>query len=212
MSITIPTGVLPYFSAVGRAWYSACAVVLTLCFVALACIWANLVPAFQSPDEPAHFDYAYSLATASTLLRAADGPAGFDPRVRILMRDADLNRITFHANERVPKSYGTDAFFERVRRETSAFRSYSPLQAGAVRSPLTSVYAFVPYALYAVAAYPFRHDVAASLSACRFASIAFTGFAILIWSRILRRLHVQKIHALALLAIVAFFPLTSFIG
>ena len=212
MSITVPTGVLPYFSAVGRAWYSACAVVLTLCFAALACIWANLVPAFQSPDEPAHFDYAYSLATAGTLLRAADGPAGFDPRVRILMRDADLNRMTFHANERVPKFYGTDAFFERVRRETSAFRSYSPLQAGAVRSPLTSVYAFVPYALYAVAAYPFRHDVAASLSACRFASIAFTGFAILIWSRILRRLHVQKIHALALLAIVAFFPLTSFIG
>ena len=212
MSITVSASVLPYFSAVGRAWYSACAVVLTLCFVALACIWANLVPAFQSPDEPAHFDYAYSLATAGTLLRAADGPAGFDPRVRILMRDADLNRMTFHANERVPKVYGTDAFFERVRRETSAYRSYSPLQAGAVRSPLTSVYGFVPYALYAVAAYPFRHDVAASLAACRFASVAFTGIAILIWSRILRRLHVRKIHALALLAIVAFFPLTSFIG
>ena len=212
MSITVIGGVLPYFSAVGRAWYTACAVVLTLCFVALACIWVNLVPAFQSPDEPAHFDYAYSLATAGTLLRAADGTAGYDPRVKVLMQDADQQRMTFHANERVSKSYGTSAFFEQVRGDTDIYRSYSPLQARAVRSPLTSVYAFVPYALYAVAAYPFRHDVVASLAACRFASVVFTGFAILIWSRILRRLHVRKVHALALLAIVAFFPLTSFIG
>ena len=212
MSTSVILGVLPYLSAVGRAWYSACAVVLTLCFISLACIWVNLVPAFQSPDEPAHFDYAYSLATAGTLLRAADGPAGYDPRIQVLMRDADQPRMAFHADERVPKSYGTDAFFEQVRRETSAYRNYSPLQAGAVRSPLTSVYGFIPYALYAIAAYPFRHDVAASLAACRFASVAITGFAILIWSRILRRLHVGKVHALALLAIVAFFPLTSFIG
>ena len=212
MSITVPTGVLPYFSAVGRAWYSACAVILTLCFVALACIWVNLVPVFQSPDEPEHFDYAYSLATAGMLLRAADGPVGYDPRVKVLMQDADQQRMTFHANERVPKSYGTSAFFVQVRGDTDIYRGYSPLQARAVRSPLTSVYAFVPYALYAIAAYPFRHDVAASLTACRFASVVFSGFAILIWSRILRLLHVRKVHALALLAIVAFFPLTTFIG
>ena len=208
----IALGVLRYFSAVGRAWYTACAIVLTLCFVALACIWTNLVPAFQSPDEPAHFDYAYSLATAGRLMRAADGPAGYDPRVQIFMRNADLKRIAFHVDERVPKSYGTRAFYERIRRETGAYRGYSPLQSNTVRSPLMSVYGFVPYVLYAVAAYPFRDDVVASLAACRFASIAFTGFAIFMWSRILRRLHVRKAHALALIAVVAFFPLTSFIG
>lgn len=212
MSISVPVGVLPFFIAVGRAWYTSCAVVLTFCFVALACIWVNLVPAFQSPDEPAHFDYAYSLATAGRLLRAADGPTGFDPRVKAFQKDADQRRLTFHADERVSTFYGTEKYFRKLRRDTKPFDSYSPRQAGAVRSPLTSVYAFVPYALYAAAAYPFRHDIAASLTACRFASVAFTGLGIFVWSRILRRLNVRRVHALALISIVAFFPLTSFIG
>ncbi len=199
-------------SLAGRDWYTASSIVLTLCFVALGCMWVNLVPAFESPDEPAHFDYAYSLASAGHLLRAADGYAAFDPRVAIMMRDAGLNRIAFSAGERVERSYGSPRYYAKIRRDTANYAGYTPDAANAPRSPLMNVYPFVPYALYAVAAFPFRTDVGRSLVACRFASVAFTAIGLFAWSRTMRRLRVSRAHALALLAIVVFFPLTAFVG
>ncbi len=199
-------------SLAGRDWYAASSLVLTLCFVALGCVWVNLVPAFESPDEPAHFDYAYTLASAGHLLRAADGKAGFDPRVAIMMRDAGLNRIVFAPGERVERSYGSARYDAKIRHDTAIFADYTPDMANAPRSPLMNVYPFVPYALYAMAALPFRADVGRSLVACRFASVAFTAIGLFAWSGIMRRLGVSRTHALALLAIVVFFPLTAFVG
>lgn len=197
---------------IGRRWYATTSLVLTFCFAALGCLWVNLVPAFESPDESAHFDYAYALASAGGLLRSADGPVGDDPRVATAIRATDLARIAHHHDERVATTFRNVRFRALLRLENDAYRDYSARLPESVRPELASVYPFVPYAVYALAAYPFRNDVLASLYACRFASVALTAIGLLAWSRILRRLRVGKIHSLALLAIVAFFPLTSFVG
>ena len=180
--------------------------------MSIACLWVNLVPAFESPDESAHFDYVFALASNGGLLRAADGPVGTDPRVATAIRDSDLLRISHHNDQRVAATYGSNLYREAIRIENEVYRDYSPRTSGAVRPELASVYPFVPYALYALVALPFRGDVLSALYACRFASVAFTAIGILGWSGILRRIGIGKVHAIALVTIVAFFPLTSFVG
>jgi hypothetical protein len=197
---------------VGRHWYPACSTVIALCFMALSVVWVQLVPIFQSPDEPAHFNYAFAIASAGQLLAAEDRTTDVDPRVTALQEAAGQDRLTFHPQERVAPGYGSPLMYERMRRDVSHVRADSPLDPGAPRPTLISVYPFFPYALYAVAAFPFRGDVVTALFACRYASVAISFLGLLVWSRILTRLGVSKPHALWLLAIFSFFPLTSFVS
>jgi len=61
----------------------------------LSTVWVFLVPIFQAPDEPAHFDYAASIYTAHRLITLNDGSPDWivNPYTKYLMRAADFDRI-----------------------------------------------------------------------------------------------------------------------
>ncbi len=197
-------------AGIGEHWYAACALVLAGVAAALGLLWVGVVPMFESPDEPAHFDYAYALASAGTLLRAQDGRPAFDPRVAAAMADSDFKRIAFNVDETVPPGYGTPAFAARVERD--AARAYAARAPGATRPQLAATYPVLPYLLYALAIAPVRSDVVASLYAARCASVLLTALGLLVWSRILPRLGLRPATALFVLAVGALFPLTSFVA
>lgn len=71
---------------------------------ALSATWAFLVPIFQAPDEPAHFDYAISIMSAGRLIHVGDRPADWvvSPYTRYLLRATDFERIAWHSSMRVP--------------------------------------------------------------------------------------------------------------
>ncbi len=58
----------------------------------LSTIWVFLVPMFQAPDEPVHFDYAASIYSAGRLITLDDGTPDWivSPYTKYLMRAADF--------------------------------------------------------------------------------------------------------------------------
>ncbi len=107
---------------------------------ALSTAWAFIVPIFQAPDEPAHFDYAISIYTAGHLIAASDKPPGWivSPYTRYLMKAVDFDGIMQHSSIRAPSGYGIPAYFAAI-------------DARAPRVPFGTI---VPQVSY-VAAYPF---------------------------------------------------------
>ncbi len=83
---------------------------------ALSAAWAFIVPIFQAPDEPAHFDYAISIYGAHRLIRVAEGEPAWivSPYTKYLLRAVEFNRIERHSSMRVPQGYGSVRYFRRI--------------------------------------------------------------------------------------------------
>ena len=81
--------------------------------VLLAAAWAFVVPIFQAPDEPAHFDYAMSILRAGRLVRVTDGPEVWiaTKDVQYLLHATDFDRVAWHSTMREPADYGTREYF-----------------------------------------------------------------------------------------------------
>ncbi len=126
------------------------AIVLILLSGALSTAWAFLVPIFQAPDEPAHFDYAISIYSAGRLIRLADGRSDWlvSPYTSYLMRASDSTRIVERSSMRVPRGYGTASYFARL--SARAPRLNPPIAPEGHISYLVGAYPFGFYALEAV--------------------------------------------------------------
>lgn len=191
------------------------ALVVILLAGGLSAVWAFLVPIFQAPDEPAHFDYAASIYSAGRLITWADGPSDWivSPYTRYLMRASDFERIAWHTSMRAPAGYGTRAYFDRV--DAAA----PPLQAtpthGARISYVARLYPFGFYALEALwmrAAAALTGSLVATFFAARLLCVFLMMLGLYFNYRTALNLGLPRWTGVALVAAIGFFPLTTFVS
>jgi len=182
---------------------------------ALGTLWAFLVPIFQGPDEPAHFDYAISIFSAERLVRVADGQTDWivSPYTKYLMRAVDQERIAWHSSMRVPAGYGTAAYFARV--DAGAPNPRAVLAPEGKISYLVPAYPFAFYALEAVwmrAVSLFTGSLVALFFAARLLCVFLAMLGLYFNYRTALNLRICTATAAALTAGIAFFPLVTFVS
>ncbi len=191
------------------------AAVVILLAGGLSAAWAFLVPIFQAPDEPAHFDYAASIYSAGRLITWADGTPDWivSPYTKYLMRVADFDRIAWHSSMRVPPGYGSRAYFARIADDAPHVRGVAA-QDGKINY-ITRLYPFGFYALEAL----WMRAVAllgGSLVTMFFAARLLCVFLLMVGLyfnyRTAINLGLPRRTSVALVAAVGFFPLTTFVS
>ncbi|HEY6325527.1 MAG TPA: DUF2142 domain-containing protein [Candidatus Cybelea sp.] len=191
------------------------AAVVILLAGGLSAVWAFLVPIFQAPDEPAHFDYAISIYSAGRLITWADGTSAWivSPYTKYLMRASDFDRIVWHSSMRVPAGYGSPAYFARVA------AGAPPIQAPAAHDGKISYVAHVyPFGFYALEALAMRGValLGGSLVTMFFAARLLCVFLLMLGLyfnyRTAINLNLPRWTSVALVAAVGFFPLTTLVS
>ncbi len=105
------------------------------------------MPIFQANDEAAHFDYAISIANAGHPIPIGDKTTDWivSPYTRYLLSANDYFRIAFHSSMRVPRGYGTLAYYRQLDANAPSLRA-PPDRPGRI-SYLAALYPFGFYAL-----------------------------------------------------------------
>ncbi len=179
-----------------------------------ALAWVFVVPLFQSPDEPAHADYAFWIAHHHRLPDAADrGNDVFsDPQLRYLIDAVQTWRVAIHPEEKAPSGYGTAAYWRRIDAAAPPVPAHLDHDS---RPKLSYLY---PFGYYLVAGIwvalwqpilPTLSDLYFSL---RIFNVLMLGATLTLAFGIFRMLRVSFLRAVALLAIVGFLPMTSFVS
>src|SRR5690242_18295108 len=112
--------------AAGRFIY-LCLGLIVAAYLALALAYARATPAWQAPDEPAHFNYVAYLANRAELpvLEPGDYPAGQVP-IGPRGRPADLSGFRYEAHQ-PPLFYALEAVVYKLRPSVFASRVLSIL-------------------------------------------------------------------------------------
>lgn len=189
------------------------AVVFAAC--AVATCWAFLVPIFQAPDEPFHYDYALCLAEHRGLYRVRDLPES--PRPRLIHSEANYlwfgtgaHLVAGHPEVKVPRDYGSAGHLAALRR-------WAPPAVGAVREP-PAFLAYYTFGYYGVLAAwlgllrTVRDEPVFVFYGARLFSVALLAAGLLLGHAALREMAVRPRLRLLLTACVGLFPLTSFVG
>ena len=224
------------FPAAGYAWMLAL-IILAAC--ALASVWVWRVPLLQNPDESSHLDYVFSIYSAGRLLNVRRPPSAWNVHPRFegrkdregpestpydllsnqytlyLIDATEFQRIRFHPDEKVRSDYGTSDY-------------YRNLDAGAPQQPaqlpdltpqdnpwMIAAYPFLYYAVVAMfmkVMSVFGSGPAWLFLCARFLSVVFLAGSLLVTYKVLRELRWPKARALWLTAVMAFFPLTTFVS
>lgn len=185
---------------------------------ALLVAWAFIVPIFQSPDEPVHTDYAFSILTAGHLIHARDG-AGTrvaNDFTTYLIDSTDFYRIAFHGSMRVPPNYGSREYFSALDKKAPSFTAVKAAQNSSGKvNWLTAVYPFAYYALEAAVmgvVYHASASITSAFFAGRLFSVLLTLCGLCIGYRVARMAGLRPAVAVLFTAAIGFFPLTTFIG
>ena len=82
----------------------------------LALCWALFVPILQDPDESPHIDYAFSILTGQRLILSSGRAISTDvhPYTRYLEAVTGFRGMRYSSYGRVPRGYGTRAYFARI--------------------------------------------------------------------------------------------------
>ena len=181
----------------------------------LSAAWAFLVPIFQAPDEPAHFDYAISIYDAGRLIRLADGKPDWivSPYTRYLMRASDFDRIVGKSSMRALPGYGSSAFFARLN--AGAPRGTMAQSTPGRISYIAPLYPFGFYGLEALwmrAVSFFSTSLTTLFFAARLLCVLLMMLALYFNYRTALNLGIPRWTSVALVAAVGFFPLTSFVS
>src|SRR5215471_20540461 len=132
-----------------KKWIAIGLALIIISSAALSLYWAFLVPIFQGPDEPAHFDYAIRIYTAGRLLR--DGDTGFStgsgahPLTTYLCASTNCDVIRLHPDEKAPAGYGGTAFYRDLDRGAPDFDE-------STRSDTPVMLTMYPFGYYTLAA------------------------------------------------------------
>jgi hypothetical protein len=191
------------------------ALVVILLAGALSATWAFVVPIFQAPDEPAHFDYAISIFSAGRLIRVSDGPTGWivSPYTRYLMRASDYERIERHSSMHVRPGYGSRAYFAHL--DAGAPRLNPPIAPDHRINYIVPLYPIGFYALEAVwmkVVSLFTPSLAAIFFAARLLCVVLMMIGLYFNYRTALNLGLPAWLGVALAAAVGFFPLTTFVS
>ncbi len=193
---------------------AAAAIVIVLAG-ALSSLWVFLVPIFQAPDEPAHFDYAMSIYGAHRLIRLSDGSTDWivSPYTKYLLKTLDFSRVAMNSSMRVPTGYGARAYFAKLDADAPSLeRSIQP--TGRINY-IVPAYPFAFYALEAL----WMHGVSlftGSLTAVFFGARILCVFLLMLGLyfnyRTAINLSVPRWTSVALIGAIGFFPMTSFVS
>jgi hypothetical protein len=201
--------------AAGRRPADIAAVGAILLAGGLSAFWAFFIPIFQSPDEPAHFDYAASIYGAGRLIERADGSPTWiaSPYAAYLLRASDFNRIAGHSPMRATPGYGSRAYFAALDAAAPSVRVARPPQ-GRV-SYIVGLYPFAFYALEALwmhAIALFTSSLASLFFAARLFCTALLMLGLYFNYRTALRLGVPPAASSALIAAIGIFPMTSLVS
>jgi hypothetical protein len=193
------------------------AATIVLCATILSAFWALRFPMFQEPDEIAHSDaaFAYFDAGQPFVVRRPTIANFVMPETRYLMNVTGYRRLRYNNHAAVRGGYGTRAYFRRIDAEAPKPSHVAP-GAGA-RVPYAL--AFYPSTYYYCVAIAMRAGWAAfgnSLSAAffagRFLNVAMLASTLALTYGILLQLSLTSLQRIMLLAGVAFFPLSTWMG
>ena len=184
---------------------------------ALSTVWVFLVPIFQAPDEPAHFDYAISIYSADRLIRLSDGKPDWivSPYTKYLMQ---RNRFRTHRlafiDARTAPDMAQSAYFARVDAGAPSLRDHcSP--AGEI-SYIVRTYPFGFYAaggpVDARGLTLYRTRWSAIFFAARLLCVFLLMIGLYFNYRTALNLGVPRWISVALIAAIGLFPLTSFVS
>lgn len=186
--------------------------------MALAVAWALLVPIFQAPDEPTHFDYALAIYSSGGLVRAGDRPrAGFErpyvhPSTRYLFERAYTDAVRFRSYVYLPPEYTQARYFTTLDQGAPVV----PPGWQPTRTPwyLTTY----PVGYYALLAgwlgllSHFNAGISALFFGARLLSVLLLACSLGLSYAIMRELRVRRGQALLLTAGIGIFPLTTFVA
>ncbi|MBV8499278.1 MAG: DUF2142 domain-containing protein [Candidatus Eremiobacteraeota bacterium] len=194
---------------------NAAATAVILLAGALSAVWVFLVPIFQAPDEPAHFDYAASIYGAHRLIRLSDGSADWivSPYTKYLLQALDFSRVAMNSSMRVPSGYGSRQYFARIDADApSLTRAIEP------KGRINYIVPAYPVGFYALEA-AWMYVVA--LSTGSLVSVFFAARLLCVFLlmtglyfnyRTALNLGVPRWVSVALVAGIGFFPMTSFVS
>jgi dolichyl-phosphate-mannose-protein mannosyltransferase len=184
--------------------------------------WVSLVPIYQSPDEPAHLDYAFWLAHHGDLLHlqrdgAIPPPAVYNgayvvhPYSRYLLERTRAKEVWFHAERKVTPNYGTQTYFQELDRD-------APADASSPRDRLPGILPLYPVGYYALLASWLRFlewcgaGIVGLFFGARILSVLLLAVSLPLTYATARELRFSQATGLVLTACVGMFPLTSFIA
>ncbi|HEX5874396.1 MAG TPA: DUF2142 domain-containing protein [Pyrinomonadaceae bacterium] len=227
------------FSAVKRRWAECVLAAIVLSSSVLSVVWVFRVPLLQNPDESSHIDYAFSIYSAGRLLNVRTPPSEWNVHPRFggredyegpestpydwlshqytlyLIDAAEFHRIRFHYEQKVPADYGSLAYFQRL----DVGAPQSPAQLPDLRPQdnpwMITAYPFLYYAVVAVCQKVlglFGSGPAFLFVGARLLSVVLLAASLILTYKILLELRVRTWRALMLSAILAFFPLTTFVS
>jgi hypothetical protein len=212
-------------------------IILSAC--ALASVWVLRVPLLQNPDESSHIDYVFSVYSAGRLLNVRrppsswnvhprfegrkdrEGPESFpyellSHRYTLYLIDAtEFQRIRFHPEEKVRSGHGTIGYYRKLDAAAPQQPPELPDLQPRDNPWMVTAYPFLYYAVVAVflkVMSVFGSGPVWLFLCARFLSVAFLAGSLLLTYKVLRELHWRKERALLLTAVVAFFPLTTFVA
>jgi hypothetical protein len=171
-----------------------------------------MVPIFQANDEAAHFDYAISIANAGHLIPIGDKTTDWivSPYTRYLLSASDYFRIAFHSSMRVPRGYGTLAYYRQL--DASAPSLQAPPDRPGRISYLAALY---PFGFYALEGAWMRiialltNSLAAVFFGARILCVFLMTVGLYFNYRTAINIGVPRWIAVALVTAAGFFPLTT---
>lgn len=202
------------------------AIILLSCLLTIHRVF--FVPILQAPDEISHFDYAVSVYSAGRLLNVREAPSGWNVAPKTYGNDWEkvthiwtqyLCEATDYQNvmtrsERVSRDYGSRAYYEQLDR--NAPRGPALVESSPENHPwLLRGYPFGYYtvlALWLRLVGLFTDSLVAIFFAARLFSVLLLACNLWLAHWLFRLLGVTETRALALTAVVGFFPLTTYVS
>lgn len=190
--------------------------------VSLSIYWVFRVPIYESPDEPAHLDYALNIYSAGRPITVREPlgawnspPLDLHVFTEHLWRDSGVGPIAFHPSVKAPTDYGTRAFYDRLDFNTPGEDS-----GGLASKPRTgfSYITVYPAGYYTLLAgwikllRLFSKRITVLFFGARMLSVVLLGVSLVLIYATTRELHFAPRRALVLTAVVGLFPMTTFVS
>lgn len=185
------------------------------------------VPILQGPDEDSHLDYAFSLYSAGSLMRAAEPPSsGWNTHHRAVHYDwerishlytlhlstfTNMHRIRELEVIKVSPDYGTPEYYARLDETAPRGPALSEGLTTKDNPWLLSGYPFLYYSLVAVwlkAVSLFTTSLTTLFFAARLLSVVFLVGSLILFYAILRESKLAENMALSLTGVFGLHPLT----
>ena len=201
------------FASARSAAFGLAGIVAAACGVSL--IWVFTVPIYQSPDEPAHLDYALAIyahggpfLAQNTLFERL--PPAVHPYTAYLQERTCAYEISFSPGAKMAPGYGTAEFFAALDRDAPA----APKRV-AGPNQLAAIYPFGYYTLLAgwiALVRLFTDSLTVTFFAARIFSVLLLAVTLVATYGTIRLLDFSRRFALLLTAGIGLFPLTLFIS